>query len=327
MNPTPSDVHVNSLLTNVSISYQQEQTEFVADRAFPMVPVEKQSDLYPEFDRADQNRNSMTKRAPATESAGDGFRVSTNPYYCDVFGLHKDIDDQLRRNSDSVWDLDAAATRFLEGKALIKREVDFATDFMTTGVWTGILTGVASTPSANQALQWNDGDSTPIEDIRAQRAAVKLLTGYRPNKLILGELVYNQLLDHPDIVDRIKGGSNSGSPAIVQKSLLAALLELEEILVMGAIYNTAKEGQTASNARIGGGKSALLVYTPSAPSLMTPSAGYTFAWRGYLGGATAQAIYRFRMEHLKSDRIEIEAAYDQKKTGADLGVYFASIVA
>lgn len=327
MNPTPSDVHVNTLLTNVSIAYMQSQTEFVADRAFPVVPVEKQSDLYPEFDRADQNRNSMQKRAPATESAGDGFRVSNNPYYCDVFALHKDIDDQTRRNADSVWDLDAAATRFLEGKALIKREVDFATDFMTTGVWTGLVTGVAAAPGANQVLQWNDGDSSPIENIRAQRTAVKLLTGYRPNKLVIGEYAYNQLLDHPDIIDRIKGGSNSGAPAIVQQNLLASLLELDEILVMGAVYNTAKEGQTMSNAVIGGGKSALLLYTPSAPSLMTPSAGYTFAWRGYLGGATAQAIYRFRMEAIRSDRIEIEAAYDQKRIGADLGVFFNSIVA
>lgn len=327
MNPTPSDVHVNTLLTNLSISYQQDQANFIADRAFPLVPVEKQSDLYPEFDRADQNRNSMTKRAPGTESAGDGFRVSNSPYYCDIFALHKDIDDQTRRNADSVWNLDAAATRFLEGKSLIRREIDFAADFMTTGVWTTTLTGVSATPSTNQALQWSDGNSTPIEDVRAMRSAVNLLTGYKPNKLVLGELVYNQLLDHPDIIDRIKGGSNAGSPAIVQRNLLAALLELDEILVMGAIYNTAKEGQTSVNARIGGGKSALLLYTPSTPSLMTPSAGYTFAWRGYLGGESAQAVYRFRMDAIKSDRIEIEAAYDQKKTGADLGVFFPTIVA
>lgn len=327
MNPTPSDVHVNTLLTNVSISYQQEQTNFIADRAFPIVPVEKQSDLYPEFDRADQNRNSMQKRAPGTESAGDGFRVSTNPYYCDVFALHKDIDDQTRRNADSVWNLDSAATRFLEGKSLIRREIDFANDFMTTGVWTTVLTGVAATPGANQALQWNDGNSTPIEDVRAMRSAMNLLTGYKANKLVLGELVYNQLLDHPDIIGRISGGASANQPAIVQRNLLAQLLELEEILVMGSIYNTAKEGQAVSHSRIGGGKSALLLYTPATPSLMTPSAGYTFAWRGYLGGASAQAIYRFRMDAIKSDRIEIEASYDQKKTGADLGVYFPSIVA
>jgi hypothetical protein len=33
------------------------------------------------------------------------------------------------------------------------------------------------------------------------------------------------------------------------------------------------------------------------------------------------------MEHLKSDRVEGETAYDMKLTGSDLGCFFSAIVA
>jgi len=59
-----------------------------------------------------------------------------------------------------------------------------------------------------------------------------------------------------------------------------------------------------------------------------PSGGYTFSWNGFAGaGPQGQRIKRFRMEHLESDRIEAQMAYDQKLVGADLGCYFATIVA
>ena len=61
---------------------------------------------------------------------------------------------------------------------------------------------------------------------------------------------------------------------------------------------------------------------------MTPSAGYIFNWTGYLsGGFGAMDIRKFRMEHLKSDRVEGELAYDLKQVAADLGYFFDGIVA
>ena len=45
------------------------------------------------------------------------------------------------------------------------------------------------------------------------------------------------------------------------------------------------------------------------------------------GGTSPIAISRFRLDHIKSDRIEIEAAYDQKRVAADLGFFWNSIVA
>jgi hypothetical protein len=326
--PTPGDVHVNAPLTNISLAYLQDPSMFVARRVFPAIPVMKQSDKYFTYDRSFFWRDQMQKRAPSTESAGSGYSISTDTYFCDVWALHKDIDDRVRANADAPLNLDEDATRFLTEARLLRMENQFVTDYMATSVWSKDITGVSGTPSTDQVKQWNDAASTPIEDIREYRTYVHKLTGRRPNVLVLGQEVYDKLADHPDIVDRIKysGGVGPDRPAKVTPQAMAQLFELDEIMVAGAVQNTAAEGATASYSFVVG-KSALLCFRAPNPGLLTPSAGYVFEWNGYLGQQDGQRMKRFRMDAINSDRVEIEATFDMKVVGADLGVYFASIVA
>ena len=328
MTPTPGDVHVNTPLTNISIAFVQNANNFVASRVFPNIPVSKQSDRYYVYDRGDFNRDEMEERAPGAESAGSGYKLDNTPtYYAPVYAFHRDIPDQVRANSDSVLAPDREATTFVSHKALIRREKLFVSSFFKTSVWTTDITGVTGTPSAGQAKQWNDSTSIPIENVRDAKRLVLERTGFEPNKLVLGRPVYDKLVDHPAIIDRIKYGQTVGAPARGTLALLAQLFEVDEVLVMNAIENTAKEGQTNVHSFIGG-KNALLTYSTPSPGLMTPTGGYTFSWTGYLGaGADGNRIKSFRMENLSSDRVEIEMAFDMKLIAADLGVFWSGIVA
>lgn len=326
--PSRSDVHVNRPLTNISVAYLQSQDKFVAGRVFPNVSVSKQSDRYFEYERGEFNRDEMQIRALSSESAGGTYTIDNTPtYYCDVWAWHKDIDDQVRANADDPLDLDQDATEICTRKDLIRREVAWAATYFTTGVWGGTdQTGVDAGPGANQFLQWDDANSTPIEDLRAQMTDMGEDTGFRPNKLTLGRQVYDKLVDHPDIVGRLDRGQTSG-PAIANKDSLAAILELDEVLVMDAIQNTAPKGSDASHAFIGG-KAALLTYSPPRPGILVPSAGYHFGWTGYLGATQeGRRILRMRADLIKSDRVEIESAWDQKLIAADLGRFFTTAVA
>lgn len=326
--PTASDVHVNSLLTNISVACIQDASSFIASRVFPSVPVTKQSDIYASYGRDFFTRSEMKVRAPGTETAGIGYSIDmTNTYYCPVYGLHHDIDDQTRANADTVIQPDRDATLLLTHQALLKKENTWVTNYFATGIWTNDRTGVAAAPGANQFLQWNDASSTPIEDVREYKRTIRELTGIEPNKLVLGRAVYDTIIDHPDIVDRIKGGAVPGNPAITNLRILAQLFEVEEVLVANAIQNTAAEGQTASYSFIAG-KHALLCYATPTPSVMTPTAGYTFNWTGYTGASRdGTRMLRFRMEPIKSDRIEIESSFDMKLVMADLGLFMSSAVA
>jgi len=328
MNPTPGDVHVNTPLTNISIAFLQNAANFVSSRVFPNIPVTKQSDRYYVYERGDFNRDEMAERAPATESVGGGYKLDNTPtYFANRFSFHKDIPDEVRANADAVLNPDREATAYVTHKALIKREKLFVQKFFQSGLWGVDYTGVSSNPSGANVLQWNDANSTPIESVRAAKRSIAERTGFEPNKLVLGRAVYDALLDHPDIIDRLKYGQTAGGVANTSTNDLASLFKVDEILVMNAVENTAKEGAAASHSFIGG-KNALLCHAATAPGLMTPTAGYTFSWTGLLGaGGEGNRIKSFRMEQLGADRIEIDMCFDQKLVSADLGQFFSGIVA
>lgn len=323
--PGRADVHVDRPLTAISIAFLQSSDLFVADRVFPVVPVAKQSDSFFTIPRGHFFRDEMEKNAPGAPPAKANYDIDTDTYKCDVWKLAKALADQTRANYDSPLQPDREMTEFLTLKGLIRKERAWASEHFTTGVWTSDLTGVSGAPGASQFQRWDEAASTPIEDVRLGKRAVHQRTGFRPNKLVVGRQVYDALLDHPDIVGRVDRGQTTG-PAMVMKQNLAALFELDEVLVMDGVYNSAAEGATDSFAFIGG-KSALLVYTPPAPGLMVPSAGYTFSWTGLLGGgALGMRMRRIRDDEAESDTLEIAMAFDHKKVSADLGQFYATAV-
>jgi hypothetical protein len=332
MNPTAGDMHVNRPLTNISIAHFQGDDGFVADQVFPNIPVQRRSDIYVQYDRSDFARDEFRERAPSTESAGGGYKVDKTPtYYCKRWALHKDIDDEFRPDVDDPFNLDRDATIYLSQQAKISREVNWASKYFATGVWSQDLTGVAAAPAGNQFLHWSDDTSNPITYIKARSDAIHLKALRRPNTLVMGRQVWTVLSEHPDCVDRIKFSSTNTTPAIVMRAAVAALFELDRILVMDGIQVTSKENpdfETSMVTAFIGAKNGLLVYAAPQASIMMPSGGYTFSWNGYLGASEQGVrIKKFRMDLITSDRVEAEMAYDQKMVSRDCGEFLTGMVA
>lgn len=312
--PTPSDVHVDAVLTNISVAYIQRQDHFIAGKVFPIVPVEKQTDKYFTYTKGDWFRDEAKRRAPSSESAGSGYGMSTASYSCDVFAMHKDVPDQVRLNSDAPINPDRDATEFVTQRLMLRLEKQWAADYFTTSVW-----DTDSTPSN---LWDNYATSDPISDVETGKRTMLVNTGFLPNVLVLGYDVFKALKNHPDFVDRFK----YTQAGVLTEELLAKVLGVDRILVAKAINNTAVENETNSFAFVHG-KHALLAYVNPSPSLLAPSAGYVFSWRGISRGLGQDVgIKRFRMEQLEADRIEGQLAFDGKVVATDLGYFFNGAV-
>jgi len=321
--PTPGNVHVDRVITNMSIAYMQGASQFIASSVYPIVPVDKRSDLFRVYAKDDWFRDEAEKRAPGTPSAGGGYDVGTDSYFCDTYAFHKDIDDQTRDNADADINLDKDATEFVTQRILLKREKVWVTQNFQPGVWGTTVSGVASGPTGSQFLRWDDVNSDPRTNIKAGARKILSTTGYRPNTLVLHYDAMDALIDHPDLVDRIKYTSRES----INEALLAQIFKVDRVLVAGAIENSAKEGQAPAVMDFIYGKHAWLGYVAPSPSLMAPSAGYTFSWRhAPLNNNNGVQFKRFRMEEIASERIEGEMSFDDKIVGTDLGYFFENVV-
>ena len=322
---TPSQVHIDQPLSNLTLAYVQEQTNFVADKVFPVVGVARQSDKYYIYDRANMNRaGDVKKLAPRTEVNRIGLKISNDSYYTDVYGLGMDFDEQTIANEDAMLEIRSAGAQTLVNRVLIEREQQFATTFFSAGVWTTDVT---------PANLWSDyTNSTPITDVTTGRRTMQLLAGgMKPNTMVIGKEVRDILVNHPDVLARLNGGATVTNTALVTDAKLAEIFEVENFFVMEAVANTAAEGLAEVNAFIGG-KNALLVHTPRTSGLMTPAAGLTFAWNNIPGvsnlGITVESFSDDALKRLQvAEQIQVKMAYDMKVVGADLGYFFSAVVA
>lgn len=310
--PTGGDVHIKAALTNISVAWVQDQSTYHAAEIFPVVGVQHQSDLFYKFNKDDFLRDEAKPRAPGSESAGGGYGFTTATYNCLVEAFHKDIDDQLRANADSVFQLDQQGTEFVTQKLLLRRENRWISSFYKTGVW-----GTDITPTN----LWDVTASTPKKDVSVGRLAIQITSGFKPNTLVLGPQVFEALTYNADIQNQFKYTSANS----IDTAMMARYFNIDRVLVLDAISSTATEG-AASAINFMAGKHALLCYSAPAPGLMQPTAGYTFAWTGYTGAVGGWRMKKFRMENIASDRVEGEMAYDFQVIAPELGYFMHDIV-
>ena len=324
---TPSAVHVDQPLTNLTLAYAQSQEKFIADKVFPTVGVSKQSDKYYIYDRANMNRTGdVEKLAPRTEVNRIGMTLSTSSYFADVYGLGMDFDEQTLANEDSMLDIRSAGAETLAMRLMIHREEQFASNFFVAGQW-----GTDNTLSGND--QWSDyTNSDPIDAVTLARRTVQLNSGgFKPNTMVVGKEVRDKLINHPDVLARLNGGATVTNTALVTDAKLAEIFEVENFYVMEAVKNSSVEGVAESNAFIGG-KNALLCYTPNNAGLMSPAAGLTFAWNNLEGvnnlGITVESFSDDALKRQQiAEMIQVKMSYDMKVVGDDLGYLFINAVA
>lgn len=318
--PTIESLHINAPLTNISIAYRNDA--YVADQVFPLVPVNKQSDIYVKYTQDDWFRDEAQRRAPGEAVKTSGWNVDTsNTFYCINYALGKVIPDEVARNADSIFNLDREAALFVTDKLQLRREIEWVADFFTTSIWTTDITG-ASSVSTNQVVYWDTyASSNPIQDVHDGVETILGDTGKMANTLVMGYEVFNELQDHPDFLDRIKYTQRG----VVTREIMANVFGIDRVLVAHAIKATNLELDTEAYSFVWG-KNVLLAYVAPRPALMEPSAGYTFVWDGGHGAGGPQIINQYHDDRLHSDVVEALGWWDTVRTAQNCGYFFSGIV-
>ena len=297
--PTESQVHIDRPLTNVSIAYRN--SNYIGEGVFPNVPVQKKSDKYFIFTKADWFRDEAAPRAPGTRAQLVDYNISTGQYACFEWAVAKNVPDEVVDNADDPLKPMQEATEYVTDKLFLRKEILVAADAFGTS-WSS---------SATPGTLWSNDTSDPIGDVNLAYDTVRQAIARVPNKGVLGAGLWRHVTKHPDLIDRIKGAAGPGSPAILTKQAIAALFELEVLLVGDAVKDTGAEGGTSSRSYVWGNHM-LVAYVPNSPGLMIPAAGYVFEWK-------SRQVNRYRFDPEHSWNIEGLENFDVKLTATDAG--------
>jgi len=303
-NPVKGDVHVDAVLSGVSVMYQNDK--LIADLVLPVVPVKKESDLYYLYER--NWRLPEAKRAAGAEAAEVEWNVSTDTYSCEEYALKDLIPDRVRKNADKPLNMDVDTTENLTNLIQLLREKR-AADIVFAGGNHG------STSALSGINQWDDyAGSDPIGDVRSARAVVHLASGKEPNTMVVGKQVHDKLLDHPDILERIKYTQRG----IITEDILARVFEVDKYIVGRAIYDSSQSGGDEVLAYVWG-KSVALIYAESSPGIKKVSYGYQFQSRGF-------RTKKWRVEGRDGDFIESGEIRDEKVVASACGYLYTTVV-
>jgi hypothetical protein len=311
---TGRDLHVDQLLSQIALNYRPEG--MIADQIFPIVPVMKESDSYPVFNRGEAFAIEKTTRSRGTEANRVTRSVSSAQYIVKNYALAQDTPIEDRANMDAAWqfELEAGAVRYLQDKLMLdwdRRALSLA----VTNVATTFLTGSSWAAAANA------GD--PVSIIWQMMEQVKATTAKKPNSLIFGWQAYNYLRRNVNIRNFVNG-LNNGQGAVTRAGIQNAF-EVERLLVAEAFYNPRNENQTAAFSTTFPRDAVMAYYAPLTPSREQPSFGYSFRWSAPELGVPMAAIRHEFESRSRVDGIEVQYYQDERVTGSEYGVLLTGV--
>ena len=327
-NATLSQVSVDPVLTNMSVSFTQDSESFAHHRVFPVLPVDEENGKYFVFNRDDIFRTEAGKRAPGTLPNQKTLSLAQQAYSCTQWALDMNLPDELRASKDSPLADDQSVVEQLTLDLLISREKEFASAYLQTGIWGTDASGVASSPTGTQFIQFNQSGATIIENFRTWVRTVRRQCGRKPNKALISADVWDVISDNASVINRQI--YTSSEP--VSTEWFANMVGIDEVIVPEAIENTAAQGLTYSGSDIISDTIGIF-YSEPTPSKMRPSAGYTFSWtefdevRADLATTGAAAIKQFRDEALEADRFRAKSYYDFGVVAASCGLLASNVLA
>jgi hypothetical protein len=257
----------------------------IADQVLPRVPVEGEKFNYTKMatDEAFTIPDTRVGRSSApnqVEFGGTDVTESTEDYGLDDFVPNKDVKNAEGTNYDPI----AAATERTALLVQLAREQRVSNLVFTLATYAAALrTTLAG------ADQWSDpAGSDPVKAVLTAFDAMLV----RPNIAVFGQQVWTAFRQHPKVVAATKGSFSDKASGVAARQAVAELLELEDVYVGQAFYQTAKKGQAAAYSRLWGKHAAFLKIERHVrdPRHTLPCFGFTAQWGTQIAGTIPNQV-------------------------------------
>ncbi len=265
--PPVGQLHIDSALTNLSVRYRNEA--MIWPLVLPIVPVQRRSDKYFVYTKADAYTLADDTVFPKTLPNEMDWGTSTGNYSVRDHAFGDWLPEEVIENADVPLQPEVDTNDYLNLLLDIAQENRVA----------NVVFNAANYSSTNQLTlsgtsQWSSSGSTPINDILNAIESCFM----RANTLVFGIQTWMALRTNPQILDAVKAATRlqAAEGGMATRDEVASLFEVDQVLVGRARYNTAKQGQTPSFARLWG-KHAAALHVEKNPGIRSITFGATFS--------------------------------------------------
>ena len=306
--PQVTDYHVDNVLTNMSVAYHND--DLIAEKIFPRLEVPGRTGFYYTFDKS-KFRIENSERTGVSRAKRVSYGMTKT-----AFGplleqsLEEAIEYEVRDTYPTPHDARVDATEDVSERLDLGHEkavadIAFSATYITNNV---TLSGTD---------QWSDyANSDPFSDIQTGIDAVKAASVMMPNTMVIGYEVWAKLRHHPDLLGRL----SVANIRVLTPQLLADLIGIKQVLIGGAMHNTAVEGQADSLGYVWG-KNCLLAYIAPKVGLKKLSLGYTLQVKG------ARYIDRWDEKAVKAEFVRANDYYQAKTVAVEAGYLIVAAIA
>lgn len=298
-----------------------DRAGFIGLRVLPVLEVAVSAGSYGQIPMAQLLQNRETARAARTGYSRGDWTFEPKTFATSEHGAEEVIDDKERAMYRNYFDAEMIAAMRARDIVLRNYEKRVAGKVMDTSVWTG-----ASKTTAVSKKWSSHADATPITDVEAAKIIFWENCGLWPNALILNRLVYNDIRQCAQILDRITsaGAGDSILPGRITENQIAQAFDLPFVLVAGGAQNTAKEGQAVSIDSIWPSNRAQLARIATSGDVREPALGRTFHW-GEDGSQIGGAFETYRDEAVRGDVVRARMDTEEKIMFTELGHLLTNI--
>lgn len=269
---TTGIAYVDQALTDVSIRYSNSM--FIAEQVFPNLAVPKETGVIFKFDKENLRAPQTSLRGDYARSERVDYGLSTVPYGPLLeHSIEVPVSQRLLDMYQAPLQPEINATNTASEKILIEKEVGLATYLQTAANFSA-----SQYTTLSGTAQWSAySTSNPFGDIQTGATTVLKNSTRAPNAVVLGRPVYDQLVNHPNVTDRLKYTARATNEEIT--NAIADLFGVQKVLIGNAVINTGAEGLADSLGFVWG-KNAWLMYITDAPAVESVSAGYHLTLTG-----------------------------------------------
>jgi hypothetical protein len=294
---------------------------FIAPRVLPVFEVQKAAGTFGKIAIESLLANVETRRAPRTGYSRGDWKFTTDSYATEEHGHEEVVDDNEAAMYREYFEAELISAARALDVVLRNAERRVADAIFNATTWASYKTEVTT--------EWSTAASaTPIDDVEAAVQAIYARTGLWPDTLILNRIVFRNLRNCDQIIERIasSGAGSPTKPTDITTAMLSQVFDLPNIVVSGGTKNTATEGQSASLSPIWSSEYAMICRICSTNDIAEPGLGRTFHWSED-GSTIGGTIESYRDETVRGDVIRARHQVDEKVLYAEAGQLLYNITA